>query len=511
MFQFVPRKVAQKTPRPPQQYAPVPPVASTSSAEQLIHTKGKGDSKGNGETKGKGRSTEDQVKHEDLVSLLWLSLSDYSLWSNVNLRRAVATAEEGWVPLSYVLQQSTHIAHLHVKPPDAAFVKAVRAQTECPFEVRMLVSSPSKSAWYGNELSMKEDPGGYEIRRRDWSEALTRVRNSTRNECEAQTVYMESIPLSSRTVPGIFHFASSLSSHSGTTPDVQNITLPPHHQDRPGDAPKCKGFALVTFSDKETVGRLVDEWPWLPRRTDVRADEGGRSSAAHEAVKFGFRVLPKARWDELKEEYLAYRQQLLDQANDAGKVDLPRPEIGKTQDETDDVAMEDALSNVHATLDPSAPFPRGCLVFVRNVHPETNKTTLKTLFTAHAFGPASASSTLDYVDYNKGMTSCHLRLSSPAHARTLVSAFEDRPIVQRLGLDSAGTPAADGERPISAEVVDGEREELYWNKVPEKVRREAVRKAIAELSGEGAGIGTGLGTDEEQQQGKRPRKRRRKA
>ncbi len=83
--------------------------------------------------------------------------------------------------------------------------------------------------------------------------------------------------------------------------------------------------------------------------------------------------------------------------------------------------------------------------------------------------------------------------------------------MQRLGLDSAGTPAADGERPISAEVVDGEREELYWNKVPEKVRREAVRRAIAELSGEGAGIGTGHVADEEQQQGKRPRKRRRKA
>ncbi len=219
----------------------------------------------------------------------------------------------------------------------------------------------------------------------------------------------ESIPLSSRTVPGIFHFASSLSSHSGTTPDVQNITLPPHHQDRPGDAPRCKGFALVTFSDNETVTRLVDEWPWLPRRTDVSADEGEGSSAAHEAVKFGFRVLAKARWDELKEEYLAYRQQLLDQVADANNVDASlrtdAAEVGDAQDETDDVVMEDANSNVRATLDPSAPFPPGCLVFVRNVHPETNKTTLKTLFTTHAFGAASATSTLDYVDYNKGMTS----------------------------------------------------------------------------------------------------------
>lgn len=33
----------------------------------------------------------------------------------------------------------------------------------------------------------------------------------------------------------------------------------------------------------------------------------------------------------------------------------------------------------------AGPFPPGCLVFVRNVHPDTNKTTLKSLFSVHAF------------------------------------------------------------------------------------------------------------------------------
>ena len=57
--------------------------------------------------------------------------------------------------------------------------------------------------------------------------------------------------------------------------------------------------------------------------------------------------------------------------------------------------------------------------------------------------------------------------------------------------------------------MDGEREELYWNKVPEKVRREAVWKAIAQANGAHGGED---GADEQQQQeGKRPRKRRRKA
>ena len=52
------------------------------------------------------------------------------------------------------------------------------------------------------------------------------------------------------------------------------------------------------------------------------------------------------------------------------------------------------------TLDASAPYPYGCLVFVRGVHIETNKTTLKTLF-----GRAVDGEGIDYVDYAKGMDS----------------------------------------------------------------------------------------------------------
>ena len=118
---------------------------------------------------------------------------------------------------------------------------------------------------------------------------------------------------------------------------------------------------------------------------------------------------------------------------------------------------------------------------------------------------------------------CHVRVSTPGQARTLVSAFVDRPLVQTTGLDSAGSlpspgGTGTGPKPISAELVDGEREALYWNKVPEKVRREAVRKAIAHASqttrGEvvGGGEEHGRATAEEKgKQDKRPRKRRRKA
>ncbi|KAF8484415.1 hypothetical protein JB92DRAFT_1567718 [Gautieria morchelliformis] len=81
-------------------------------------------------------------------------------------------------------------------------------------------------------------------------------------------------------------------------------------------------------------------------------------------------------------------------------------------------------------------FPQNCLVFVRNIHPDTNKTTLRTLFSASL---ASSKRSVDYVDFTKGidtvgpfliihppfslacLTQCHLRLASPSDAARLVS------------------------------------------------------------------------------------------
>ena len=94
------------------------------------------------------------------------------------------------ISLSHVLQESSYVLHLPVKPSQALLVRAIRTQSDCPLQVRMLVSSPSTAVWYGKESTSKDDLGGYEIRRKDWSDALSRIRNSTRNEWEARTVYM---------------------------------------------------------------------------------------------------------------------------------------------------------------------------------------------------------------------------------------------------------------------------------------------------------------------------------
>lgn len=53
-----------------------------------------------------------------------------------------------------------------------------------------------------------------------------------------------------------------------------------------------------------------------------------------------------------------------------------------------------------------AEFPQGCLVFVQNVHPQTNKTTLRKLlgraFESHG-SDSGQDDVVDYVDFSKGL------------------------------------------------------------------------------------------------------------
>lgn len=46
-----------------------------------------------------------------------------------------------------------------------------------------------------------------------------------------------------------------------------------------------------------------------------------------------------------------------------------------------------------------------------------------------------------------------------------------------MGLDDIGA-ISDTENAIAMEFVQGKREEFYWDKVPEKVRKQAVQKAV---------------------------------
>jgi hypothetical protein len=66
------------------------------------------------------------------------------------------------------------------------------------------------------------------------------------------------------------------------------------------------------------------------------------------------------------------------------------------------------------------------------------------------------------------------------HAQSLVEHFTQNPTLHASGLDDSGCPSHGKgvEKPVDAELVLGKREEVYWEKVPEKVCLQAVQKAL---------------------------------
>jgi hypothetical protein len=326
----------------------------------------------------------------------------------------------------------------------------------------------------------------------------------------------ENIPPQFRTIQGIVKFTLKLLPSSSSLYRIENVTFLRHHQDTPDDIPKCKGFALVTLSHMQDVELFLKDWPWNRNQgSEQRTKEGEEA----EAAKYGFRTLSKHRWDQLQEEYLTQRQRIIDAINTPkdthiGPSSHPPPLEG------------------HADLPPldtSAPYPPGCLIFVRNVHPETNKTTLRKLFSS-AFKDLDGGSKegLDYVDFNKGMNSvsspytscpcmyvpevcskqCHLRLTTSARTTALHTYFKTNSITQSFGLDDVGVPSSSGDG-ITMEIISAKKEQLYWEKVPEKVRQQAVQRAIQNQSDSSVGMQGGIHDSECDQDGDR-RKRKRK-
>ncbi|TFK69435.1 hypothetical protein BDN72DRAFT_857727 [Pluteus cervinus] len=484
-FAFVPRKLAAKPPKVTHQSPPSvtqAPVASSSSNP----------------SKPEKAERRNELSDADYVALVCLAFSEYALWLNPDLRRTIDYADnEGFISLGKLLNSCSTLVGLGLTKSQVAIAKALRNLAAHLFDVRILLSNPSPS-WTGPSFNDSTQP--YEIRRKDWASAKEKVSKS-KTDWDNLTVYVENIPTNHRNIIGIARCIQTLlAGQNDIERDVwiQGITLPAHHQDKPGAQPSCKGFALVTLSNSEDVDYLLKTWPWQ-RTSKDKEIETDTSEISNEATKFGLRVISKRDWEQLREEYLAYRQKLVDEINafqdaqkpmtvahddqDIAVSSEPPPKKARLDVE---VVSTQALEPGPPPLTLSSPFPYNCLVFVRHVHSETNKTTLRSLFTKTLKAIKEKDNTLDYVDYNKGMDSCHIRFSTPGPARALVDHFTSNPMAQTAGIDEACiAPDSDGAHNVAMklEVVTGRREELYWEKVPEKIRKQAVQKAIALSSG----------------------------
>ncbi|KAL1741761.1 hypothetical protein HDZ31DRAFT_44742 [Schizophyllum fasciatum] len=431
----------------------------------------------------KGKAT-DAALNEDHACTVLLALSEYALWSDAEWAgelefgkggRYGSTDDTGYVPLSRVFERSG----LSLPAGDEiSVVRALRHHCADALELRMIVADPSSSS----------GTGGYEVRRRE-----APARRYSPDDWDARTVYIENIPPQFRTITGVHRLTAACL--GGPLTRLVHISFPTNHPERAGAPPKCRGYALVTLHDPSDVARLLEAYPWQGRPADSDTEA---TDARSEAARFGLRTLSKARWDELQAEYQARKARVMQEiaayedAQLSGMVHGSRGRAGPSPPE-DAAPQPESASSTVPYLDSSSLYPYGCLVFVRGVHIETNKTTLKALF-----GRAVAGEGIDYVDYAKGMDSCHLRLATPAHAERLHAYFDSRKLSQASGLDDEGKEGAQVVA-ISTEIVRGRREELYWEKVPSKVRAQAVAKALG--SPDASNV---------QSEGPRPKKRRKK-
>ena len=121
------------------------------------------------------------------------------------------------------------------------------------------------------------------------------------------------------------------------------------------------------------------------------------------ARDFGFRCMAKRDWDRMKEEYLNLQQKLLKKVIDVSNKSQNGPVSHRRQRPVSSGRVATSASGVEKvdTIDAERrDYPLGCLVFVKNIHPDTNKTTLKGLFADVIDIKPEA---IDYVDYTKGL------------------------------------------------------------------------------------------------------------
>jgi hypothetical protein len=148
----------------------------------------------------------------------------------------------------------------------------------------------------------------------------------------------------------------------------------------------------------------------LLRKQESLVSEFSQSTRCHQLVlKHNLIFTRRSAWDVLKNEYLAYQKHIIAlsepvASSSRSAQSQSNPPEGFVPRDTPHVTQESVLANQPEIYDQPSTFPKGCLAFVTNIHPETNRTTLKALFSL-PFSGSSDGGGIDYVDFQKGMDS----------------------------------------------------------------------------------------------------------
>lgn len=229
---------------------------------------------------------------------------------------------------------------------------------------------------------------------------------------------------------------------------IQAITFPPHHSSQKETLSRYKGFAFVVMDSPSSVNALCDTYPWSPvdsappvqSATQQSTDKGGHQKHSPdpkaEAIKFGTRMLSMSMWNKFKDEYLEYQRRILTVNKEVNGRELTGMPSSSTLEQETPVLVQNqtGISKIRPLpppagieFSPRKTYPENCLVFVKNVHPETNKTTLRQLFASILSSP----SLLDYIDFTKGTDSVNNLNFRCRLFNQPISAISVCPLLQR--------------------------------------------------------------------------------
>ncbi|KDE04721.1 hypothetical protein MVLG_04860 [Microbotryum lychnidis-dioicae p1A1 Lamole] len=173
-------------------------------------------------------------------------------------------------------------------------------------------------------------------------------------------------------------------------------------------------------------------------------------------------------------------------------------------------------------------YPLDCVLWVRNLHEKSTKGALRTLFCKLLDRLEEGSGKgCEFVDYEKGLESAKVRFSTPHHAQLVRTHFEQNPTrhtrrdyfsfekepmtppegMEEQELQDGGVGGlAEGRRLVVAELLKGDLEREYWDKIPEEKRRDARKSAKVEVGivGKKKVATTGDGVPQSQSQGQGP-------
>ncbi|BGP28018.1 hypothetical protein JCM10295v2_007005 [Rhodotorula toruloides] len=312
--------------------------------------------------------------------------------------------------------------------------------------------------------------------------------------------------------------------------------------DEPSEEKEGEGDCTMENGDDDKVENAAGA---APKQGKTKGKKE-KLSPTEIARRSGMRALSYTRWLELKKEYLAYRRTLetlleaqasgelsqlrypraprdvpphLQQSRERSRPDPPsRPQDpspaaarGTKRAPSPPSSFFDPPSNYSkrskrasspsavrtpspasdlesdAALDIEGAYPVGVVLWIRNVHEKSTKNSLKALFGGLLEQLQEGSGKgIEFVDFEKGLDTCHVRCSSSQlasllhdHLVSLPSLHLSPQVLTPVGALSPKSLTAaenDSRRPLMSELLGSERERLYWANVPESTRRNA-RKA----------------------------------